>query len=98
MLDSSQSSDGVITTPSSRSVARTIDELKDVMEDRGFTVFNVIDHSAVAERAGVDMPESKLVMFGKPSVGASVMLAAPLAGWTSPSRCWSGRTAAERCQ
>lgn len=84
MLESAQSSDGVITRPSSQSVAQTIDGLRQLMEDRGFTVFNVIDHSAVAERAGVDMPESKLVMFGKPSVGASVMLAAPLAGLDIP--------------
>jgi uncharacterized protein (DUF302 family) len=77
MRDSTQSSDGVITKPSSKSVAQTIDELKRVMADRGFTVFNVIDHRGVAERVGVQMPDSKLVMFGKPSVGAKVMLAAP---------------------
>src|SRR6516165_4325416 len=84
MPDSAQSSDGVITEPSSRSVGETIDGLKRVMADRGFTVFNVIDHSGVAERAGVRMPDSKLVMFGKPSVGASVMLAAPLAALDIP--------------
>jgi uncharacterized protein (DUF302 family) len=70
MPDSTQSSDGVITKPSSKSVAQTIDGLRRLMADRGFTVFNVIDHSGVAERAGVQMPDSKLVMFGKPAVGA----------------------------
>ena len=70
MLDSTQSSDGVITKPSSKSVAQTIDGLRRLMADRGFTVFNVIDHSGVAERAGVQMPDSKLVMFGKSAVGA----------------------------
>ena len=54
------------------------------MADRGFMVFNVIDHSGVAERAGVEMPDSKLVMFGKPNVGATVMVAAPLAGLDIP--------------
>ena len=47
-------------------------------------MFNVIDHSGVAERAGVQMPESKLVMFGKPSVGAAVMVAVPLVGLDIP--------------
>ena len=84
MLDSTQSSGGVITKSSSQPVAETIDGLRRVMADRGFTVFNVIDHSGVAERAGVQMPESKLVMFGKPTVGATVMLAAPLAGLDIP--------------
>ena len=76
MPDSTQSSDGVITKPSSKSVPQTIDGLRRLIEDRGFTVFNVIDHSGVAERAGVQMPDSTLVMFGKPTVGAAVMLAA----------------------
>jgi uncharacterized protein (DUF302 family) len=55
-----------------------------MIEDRGFMVFRVIDHSGTAERAGVEMPESKLVMFGKPAVGASVMVAAPPAGLDFP--------------
>ena len=83
MLDSTQSSDGVITKPSSKSVAQTIDGLRRLIADRGFTVFNVIDHSGVAERAGVQMPDSKLVMFGKPAVGAAVMLAAR--AWAPPA-------------
>ena len=84
MPASTHSSDGVITKPSSESVAQTIDGLRRLMADRGFTVFNVIDHSGVAERAGVQMPDSKLVMFGKPTVGAAVMLAAPLAALDIP--------------
>ena len=84
MLDSTQSSGGVITKSSSEPVAETIDGLRRVMADRGFMVFNVIDHSGVAERAGVEMPDSKLVMFGKPAVGAAVMIAAPLAALDIP--------------
>ena len=83
MLDNPQF-DTVITLASGTSVGETVDRLKHVMEDRGFTVFNVIDHRGVAERAGVQMPDSKLVMFGKPTVGATVMLAAPLAGLDIP--------------
>ena len=98
MPDSTQSSDGVITKPSSKSVAQTIDGLTRLITDRGFTVFNVIDHSGVAERAGVHMPDSKLVMFGKPTVGAAVMLAAPLAALDIPLKVWSGRTGTERYQ
>ncbi len=95
-MRNTQSSDGIITRPSSTSVAQTIDRLSRVIADRGFTLFRVIDHSGTAERAGLQMPESKLVLFGKPAVGAAVMLAAPLAGRISRSRCWSGRTAMVR--
>ena len=96
MPDSTQSSDGVITKPSSKSVPQTIDGLRRLMADRGFTVFNVIDHSGVAERAGVQMPDSKLVMFGKPAAGAAVMLAAPLAALDIPLKVlvWEDRSGA----
>jgi Domain of unknown function DUF302 len=59
-------------------------------------VFNVIDHSGVAERAGVQMPDSKLVMFGKPAVGATAMLAAPLAALDIPLKVlvWEDRNGA----
>jgi uncharacterized protein (DUF302 family) len=96
MLDSTQPSDGVITKPSSASVAQTIDALRRVIADRGFTVLNIIDHSGVAERAGVQMPDSKLVMLGKPAVGATVMLAAPLAALDIPLKVlvWEDRNGA----
>jgi uncharacterized protein (DUF302 family) len=96
MPDSTQSSEGVITKPSSKSVAQTIDGLRRLMADRGFTVFNVIDHSGVAERAGVQMPASKLVMFGKPAVGAAAMVAAPLAALDIPLKVlvWEDRNGA----
>jgi uncharacterized protein (DUF302 family) len=84
MLDDPQSSAGISTKHTSASVAQIVDRLTGVIADRGFTLFRVIDHSGTAERAGVQMPESKLVMFGKPTVGASVMLAAPSAGLDFP--------------
>ena len=84
MLDNPQSSAGIITRRSGQSVARTIDGLSRLIADRGFTLFRVVDHRGTAERVGVQMPESKLVMFGKPKVGASVMLAAPTAGLDFP--------------
>jgi uncharacterized protein (DUF302 family) len=96
MQDDLKSSDTVITKPSSKSVMETVDRLRSLIEDRGFTVFNVIDHSAMAERAGVQMPESKLVMFGKPSVGALVMQATPQAGLDFPLKVlvWQGTNGA----
>ena len=86
----------VITKPSGTSVPQTIDGLRRLIADRDFTVFNVIDHRGVAERAGVQMPDSKLVMFGKPAVGAAVMLAAPLAALDIPLKVlvWEDRNGA----
>jgi uncharacterized protein (DUF302 family) len=82
MSDGAHSS--IITKGSAESVGQTVDRLTRLIEDRGFTLFRVIDHSGTAEGAGVQMPDSKLVMFGKPAVGASVMVASPLAGLDLP--------------
>ena len=49
-------------------------------------MFRVIDHSDTAAEVGVQMPESKLVMFGNPTRGAAVMQAAPLAALDLPLR------------
>jgi uncharacterized protein (DUF302 family) len=84
MLDNTQSPAGIVTKHSSKSVAETVDRLKRVIEDRGFTLFRVIDHSGTAEQAGLQMPDSKLVMFGKPAVGSAAMIAAPTAGLDLP--------------
>jgi len=96
MLDNPKSSAGIITKHSSKSVVETVDRLRRLITDRGFTVFNVIDHSGVAERVGVQMPDSKLVMLGKPTVGAAVMLAAPLAALDLPLKVlvWEDRNGA----
>src|SRR5215510_10197070 len=84
MPDNPQPSAGIVTKHSSQSVEETVDRLSRLIEDRGFTLFRVIDHSGTAERAGVQMPESKLVMFGKPAAGGAVMVAAPLTGLELP--------------
>ena len=74
----------VITKLSNKSVPETVDRLKDFIEVRGFKLFRVIDHSGTAKQVGVQMPDSKLVMFGNPTKGAAVMVAAPLAGLDLP--------------
>ena len=62
MLESAHAS--VITKVSSQSVAETVDGLSRLIEDRGFAVFRVIDHSGTAERVGVQMPESNSSCLG----------------------------------
>jgi hypothetical protein len=50
MLDNSQSSAGIITKHSSKSVAQTVDRLTRLIDDRGFTLFRVIDHRRTRSR------------------------------------------------
>ena len=77
-------SEGVVTKPSPRSVAATVTRLQELIEERGLTLFAIIDHSGAAERAGLAMPDTKLVIFGSPAAGTPVMLAVPLAALDLP--------------
>jgi uncharacterized protein (DUF302 family) len=47
-------------------------------------LFAVIDHSGEANRVGLAMPDTKLVIFGSPTAGTPVMIAAPLAAVDLP--------------
>ena len=76
--------DGVVTKPSPRSVPETVRRLTDFVLGKGLTVFAVIDHSGEAAKAGLSMPDTKLVVFGSPVAGTPVMVAAPLAALDLP--------------
>jgi uncharacterized protein (DUF302 family) len=49
-------------------------------------VFAVIDHSGEAERSGLELRDTKVVIFGSPVAGTPVMQAAPLAALDLPLR------------
>jgi len=74
----------VITKVSPRSVADTVSRLVSLVEAKGMKVFAVVDHSGEAERAGLELRDTKLVVFGSPSAGTPVMAAAPLAALDLP--------------
>jgi uncharacterized protein (DUF302 family) len=68
---------GIVDTPSNHSVDETVEKLKSILQDKGITLFALIDHSGEAAKAGMKMPSTKLLIFGSPKGGTPVMLAAP---------------------
>ena len=68
---------GVVDKPSNHSVEQTVDRLKDILESKGVKLFALVDHSGEAEKAGMKMPPTKLLIFGDPKAGTPLMLAAP---------------------
>ena len=68
---------GILNDASKHSVDETVDRLKRALQDKGVTIFAVIDHSGEAEKVGLKMPPTKLVIFGSPKAGTPLMLAAP---------------------
>lgn len=71
------SSSGIITIPSEHSVDQTVEKLKSILQAKNVTLFTVIDHSGEAAKAGMTMPNTKLLIFGNPKAGTPAMLVAP---------------------
>ena len=68
---------GITDKPSSHSVQETVGRLKEILQAKGITLFALVDHSGEAEKVGMKMPPTKLLIFGNPKAGTPLMLAAP---------------------
>ncbi len=68
---------GIVTIGSRHSVDQTVEKLQGILEAKAVKLFALIDHSGEAERAGLRMLPTKLLIFGNPKAGTPLMLAAP---------------------
>lgn len=68
---------GIIDTPGSHSVEQTVAKLKETLQAKGVTLFALVDHSGEAEKVGMKMRPTKLLIFGSPKAGTPLMQAAP---------------------
>src|SRR5260370_23761480 len=68
---------GIIDVPSRYSVPETLARLQSILEEKGMTVFSLVDHSGEAEKAGLAMRPTQLLVFGSPKGGTPLMVAAP---------------------
>jgi uncharacterized protein (DUF302 family) len=69
---------GIITKASPYSVDETVARIEAVVRAQGLTRFALIDHSGEAARVGLTMQPAKLLIFGSPTAGTPLMVAAPL--------------------
>lgn len=69
--------DGFVSLESNHSVDTAVDKLKGILASKGITLFAVVDHSGEAEKAGMTMPPTKLLIFGSPKAGTPLMQASP---------------------
>ena len=79
-----QREEGIVKIPSRHSVDETVDKLKTILKSKGVTLFALVDHSGEAEKVGLKMPPTKLLIFGNPKGGTPLMLAAPSAALDLP--------------
>lgn len=68
---------GLVTIPSRYAVDETVHRLEQILAEKGIKLFALIDHSGEAEKAGLQMPPTKLAIFGNPKGGTPLMLATP---------------------
>jgi uncharacterized protein (DUF302 family) len=75
---------GVITKSSPHPFEETVSWLLKLIASKGMKVFAVIDHSGEAAQVGLELRDSKVVIFGSPQAGTPAMQAAPLAALDLP--------------
>jgi uncharacterized protein (DUF302 family) len=68
---------GMVHLNSAYSVAETILRLESVLKAKGMAIFCRVDHSGEAERAGLKMNPTQLLIFGSPKAGTPLMVASP---------------------
>ena len=68
---------GIVDKRSKHSVEQTVEALTNILKSKGVAVFALIDHSGEAEKVGLKMRPTKLLIFGNPKAGTPLMLASP---------------------
>lgn len=68
---------GIIKIAAQHSVDETVEKLKNMLAAKGVALFALVDHSGEAEKIGMTMRPTKLLIFGSPKAGTPLMLAAP---------------------
>jgi uncharacterized protein (DUF302 family) len=68
---------GIVTIPGHHSVDEMVTRLKQVLQAKAAKIFAIIDHSGEAEKVGLHMPNTNLIIFGNPKAGTPLMIAVP---------------------
>ncbi len=66
--------DGLIVKSSAYSVAETLDRFEMIIKKKGITVFARINHAQGAEKVGLVMAPTEVIIFGNPKLGSPLML------------------------
>lgn len=77
VLATSMFAAGLTKGESTLGVDETAQKLQSVISEAGVKIFSVFEHSTLAKEAGLDMPNTKVVVFGAPKVGTLLMQCVP---------------------
>ncbi|HKZ05180.1 MAG TPA: DUF302 domain-containing protein [Methylomirabilota bacterium] len=76
--------EGLVIRPSPHSVAETTDRLERAVKERDLVVVARVDHAAAAQRAGLPLRPTQLLIFGSPKAGTPLMQTARTIGIDLP--------------
>ncbi|HTV12233.1 MAG TPA: DUF302 domain-containing protein [Acidimicrobiales bacterium] len=76
--------EGIVHYRSNRSVEHTAADLSAAIKGAGAKIFAAIDQAAEAAAGGLELRPTRLIVFGNPRLGTSVMEVAPLAALDLP--------------
>jgi uncharacterized protein (DUF302 family) len=68
---------GLVQVASKYAVDETVKRLQSILAQKGLQVFAMVDHSGEAEKVGMKLRPTKLLIFGSPKAGTPLMAAAP---------------------
>src|ERR1700682_42296 len=74
---SQATNNGIVDKLSHHSVDETVERLEGILQSKGVTLFATVDHNGEAEKVGMKMRPTKLLIFGSPKAGTPLMQAAP---------------------
>lgn len=75
---------GIQSITSSHPVDEIVQRLTSLLQQKGVKLFAIVDHSGEARSTGLEMPETRLLIFGNPKAGTPVMLSSPSAALDLP--------------
>jgi uncharacterized protein (DUF302 family) len=81
-----EQSDGVVRIKSKYDVATTVDNLESALKSKGMTIFKRVSHSGGAEKVGLEIRPTELMIFGNPKVGTPLMQCGQLAALDLPQK------------
>jgi uncharacterized protein (DUF302 family) len=78
------SGNGILTLPSPYPVDETLDRVEAAARSKGMIIFFRVDHSLEAEKAGLSLRPTQLLIFGNPKTGTPLMVSSPSAAIDLP--------------
>src|SRR5260370_3692527 len=76
----------LVTLPSARGVTETVERLKSLLSQKRIQLFADIDHAAGAQKVGLSLRPTHVLIFGNPQAGTPLMQSQQTIGLDLPLR------------